>query len=491
MPRSYLPPVVTDWNALNAQLNDILGTDGKSVSTLNAYRSALKWWESLCADIGVDPWAAPFDAWETAVQIGRRADGKRLGWDYYSLIDRAVAREHRDRGLPPPAPRHPEHAGAWSDIGRAYRGRLNLEWSRDRELYDRAPLVRKDINALLGVDIVDLPATSTAERAGRGGGGRRAAERLVLLETGCSGTLLAKTGPEQISVVAEGVRLEVGGVCFTLRHDHADRITGVPWDCVACAVTERLAEAEGDEALFHPRSARQVADGRWPGLIRSSSHLVERPGLSERDRAGLRRGLVLSAHRPKEWTWWLLGRAWVAVSWEAGFRMAGDLAGLDRSWCTPLPAGDGFRIELHRTKDDQRGAKCVTRPFRFDPEGGPSAALMLTEYLAVRDARLGAEGPLLWWGGDPTKGRAQNAAVRCITTLAAAAQVNRKLRSYSPRKGYSAQSAADGRSPEMRQRGLRQVSIRTTVTHYPDAADSLASSDLMMRRLVEQLGAEA
>lgn len=490
MPRTYTPPVVSNWDALHARLDEILGTGGKAESTLSGYRSALRWWQKFCRDAGVEPWTAPFDAWEKAVNDGRRDDGRRLSWDYYSLIERAVAREHHDRLLPPPAPRQPQHAGAWSEIGRAYRSKLNVEWSKDRATYDRAPLLRADISTLLGVAIVDLPATSTAEQSGRAGGWRRVAERLVLLDTGCSANLLAKTGRDQITLSAEGVSLTVGGEQFTLPHDHTERVRGVPWDCAACAVAERLAEVEVGEGLFHASATRVVADGRWPGLVPSVSRLVERPGASVRERAGLRRGLVLSAHRPKEWTWWLLARAWVALAWEAGYRMAGDLADLDRSWCSPLPGGDGFRIQLRGTKDDPSGAKRVTRPFRFDPEGGPSAALMLTEYLAVRDARLGPTGPLLWWGGHPTKGRAQNAAVRCITTLAAAAHVDKPLRSYSPRKGYSAQSAMDGRSPERRQRGLRQTSIRTTLGHYPETADSRASSDLMMRRLIEQLGAE-
>lgn len=491
MPRSYTPPIVSNWQELHESLDRILGTGGKSESTLSGYRSGLRWWQKHCEDIGVEAWAAPFDAWEKAVEVGRRSDGQRWTWDRYALIERAVARAHHERRLPPPAPRRSEHASAWSAIGESYRSRYNLEWSKGRELCEREPLLRDDINALLSVDILDLPATSTAEQSGRAGGLRRAAERLIMLETRCSAYRLSKTGRDQISVQADGVRITVGREQFTLSHDHAERVSGVPWDCAPCAVTQRLAEARDGEPLFNARTAYLVADGRWPGLVRSKSRLIEQPGLTVRERAGLRRGLVLSAHRPKEWMWWLLGRAWVAVSWEAGFRMAGDLDDLDRSWCSPLPDGGGFRIQLHSTKEDQAGAKRVSRPFRFDPAGGPSAALMLTEYLAVRDARLGPTGPLLWWGGDPSKGRARNAAVRCITTLAAAAEVDKKLRSYSPRKGYSAQSAADGRSPEMRQRGLRQVSLRTTLQHYPDAADSLASSDLMMRRLVEQLGAES
>lgn len=490
MPPTYTPPVVSNWDALHARLDEILGTGGKANSTLSGYRSALRWWQRFCQDAGVEPWAAPFDAWEKAVKDGRRVDGKRLGWDYYSLMERAVAREHHERLLPPPAPRQPQHAGAWTEIGRAYRSKLNLEWSMHREVYDRAPLLRDDITALLSVDIIDLPETSTAEHAGRAGSLRRVAERLVLLDTGCSANLLAKTGRDQIAIGGEGVSLTVDDEHFTLLHEHTPRVPGVPWDCAACAVVERVAEAKVEEPLFRASGIRQVADGRWPGLVPSSSRLLQLPSASARERAGLRRGLVLSAHRPKEWTWWLLGRAWIALSWEAGYRMAGDLATLDRSWCLPLPDGDGFRIQLHGTKDDPNGAKRVTRPFRFDPAGGPSAALMLTEYLAVRDARLGPTGPLLWWGGDPAKGRASIAAVRCITTLAAAAHVDKQLRSYSPRKGYSTQSAMDGHSPEMRQRGLRQVSLRTTLSHYPDADKSLASSDLLMRRLSEQLGAE-
>ncbi|MCW2828879.1 MAG: hypothetical protein JWQ67_2495 [Marmoricola sp.] len=42
----------------------------------------------------------------------------------------------------------------------------------------------------------------------------------------------------------------------------------------------------------------------------------------------------------------------------------------------------------------------------------------------------------------------------------------------------------------MRQCGLRQRSVRTPANHYSDSADSLASSDLMTSRLIEQLGAE-
>lgn len=494
VPRRYSPPVVQDWVALGGRLDEILASRGRSDSTAAGYASALKWWTTFCAEHGVEPWAASFDVWEKAVAAGRHASGNRYTWDWYTLIVRAVADRHHDMRIPVPAPRQPQHAGVWDDIGETYRANLNTKWAKDRTVYTRDPLTRGDINALLSVAITDLSEKSTSPQCGRGGGSRRVAQRLVLLDTGCSANQLAKLLPEHVGVGADGVRLEVGEDQFFLSHDDAQRVFGVPWDCSACAVVERLADlaATPGQPLFNGRGARELTS-QWPGLMASTSKLLEQPGLTVRERAGLRRGLTLAAHRPKEWPWFLVGRAWVALAWEAGFRMSGDLVGLDRSWCSPLPSGDGFRIQLHATKDDQQGKKHVSRPFRFDPEGGPSAALMLTEYLAVRDARLGSEGPLLWWGGRAAAKRAPRtcvwAAQRSVVTLAEAARVGGTFTSYSPRKGYSVQSAADGRSPELRQRGLRHDSVRTTLNHYPDGADSAATIETMMNRLVEQLGA--
>lgn len=463
------------------------------MKTHDGYRAALKWWTDFCASQDVEPWSARFDVWEKAVTDGRSAQGHRLTWDYYKQIERAVAEEHHRRGLTPPAPRAAAHAYTWSELGEAYRRRDAGDSCSGAPARDRDPLMRENIAAMLAVLITDLPETSTSPQSGRGRGLERVAQRLVLLDTGCSSFQLAKTAQDQVTVEPDGVSVKVAGEVFFLRHDHigAAETAGVPWDCAACAVVARLTEiADAPEISPFPKANVLETTAAWPGLVSSSTRLKPVDGTSVRERAGLRRGLVLSAHRPKEWAWWLLARAWVAMSWEAGFRMSGDLGGLDRSWCTALPAGDGYRIQLHSTKDDQAGTKRVTRPLLFDPDGGPSAASMLSEYLAVRDARLGSGGSLMWWNGYGTRAdrTVSWAAGRCVRTLVEAAQVVGNFTAYSARKGYSAQSAADGRDPELRQRGLRQQSVRTTLQHYPDASDSLASNVLMMSRILEKGG---
>lgn len=212
--------------------------------------------------------------------------------------------------------------------------------------------------------------------------------------------------------------------------------------------------------------------------------LVPKPGLSARELAGLRRGLVVAEAGPKGMAW-LVGRPWVGVAWAAGFRMRSDLAGLPRSAAQSLVTGEpGVLLKLGATKTDQGGSVPVKRPFTFT--GQPTITQALVEYLTVRDAAVGdnADGPLfisssggLW----PAKFIAKPGHVcsAFLEGLTRAAGLDKRFVPKSTRMGFVAQAEADGWDLERVQTGARHVRLETTLTHYREAAPKKAARKLI------------
>lgn len=312
----------------------------------------------------------------------------------------------------------------------------------------------------------------------------------------CAASLLALDSLLSRPAISRLQRSDVkelgGGAIQVLDHvfgcDHRERQRGVPWDCTACSVRTVLNAHDGQSVhLFHSDSTRREVS-RWlitrarawpaltePDLSRRSlqAAFVVLPGTGEWELAGLRRGLVVNARQPNSVSW-VRGRAWVSMSFEAGLRMCSDLVRLPRSAIAHTADGNGWRLGLGPTKDDPLAQKRSVRVFRFRDDGGPSAAQALSEYLCVRDAAVGAEGPLLLGargGLLAPKGpliKPVQAASFDLDLLCELADLPQHFTSYSTRKGFARQTAKDGWELEETQEGLRHSKPETTLGYIGD-----------------------
>src|SRR5450830_793905 len=56
----YVPPIVTDWEALDAEIESFIGTFSKASSTLRCSEVAWNWWVRHCGAHDTSPWSAPW-----------------------------------------------------------------------------------------------------------------------------------------------------------------------------------------------------------------------------------------------------------------------------------------------------------------------------------------------------------------------------------------------------------------------------------------------
>jgi hypothetical protein len=283
-------------------------------------------------------------------------------------------------------------------LGKTWRTEVSATGARgDAQTIEHVPSLRCDIAAILAIPLEAMhrPAHWREARQVK-------AAWLAAIDSGLTTGRLAEVR------IAEIKTLDGGDVMFAgcrLTCDHEPRAVGVPWDCSACAVRDVLRGRSPDERFVTASSSSlstkmmKVRDGwsgfdRLPGCRPGTTAVVLQPkqDLSLYALAGLRRGIVVVEAGPVSSSW-LVGRPWTAVTWEAGLRMASDLESLPRSAVEPTIAGDGFVLHLAGTKDDPTARKEVTRVFLHTD--GLSAAGVLAEYLAVRDAAVGSGGPLL------------------------------------------------------------------------------------------------
>ena len=440
-----------------------------------ASRKALLRWERHCKAGGWDPWEAPWQAFRE-LWLLRRADGRPLATGTIAGTAGCVASEYARRGLTP-AHRRPENAGEWK--------RLSAGHSRtiDRRESAVVPMLRADALALVSAK---LPWPVSARRRMTG---------YLLMLDGVPLPVLERLTSDDVAINGDG-SVSIGVVW--IRCDHLERARGVPWACSACSLLDLVADAKPGGLLLREGSTRCYTSNllrrmrqAFPGLAGSG---MPEEGLSDWQLAGLRRALVLSSHctiddvkegsslgrnRAHVGLRWARARAWTAVAWTCGLRMGADTERLSRALVRPDAAGRGWEISLGQTKDDPWGAKATVRAFYWPSEGGPSVAQALAEYVCVRDALAGIDDLPVFsrlWPGRPGRARtpgsgaipddAAKAPKRDLDLLAKLAGLDPVFTSYSPRKGYAAQSDADGRPVEDIQEGLRHASLSTTIDHY-------------------------
>lgn len=479
------PPVIVDsWDGLDTGIAKFINEKGRSAGTQRADAFSWLWWvrhlESLSEGLPepLDPWDAPWAAW-AAIGTARKGDGSRYALKHPGRVLNAVSLRYARAGRPPPPPKRPEYAGEWAQLVKAHGREPRKHTARG------VPMLEPDIAAILAAPIENMPGT--AQRPGRR---EYRVAVLAALETQLTATALhrvsmAEVVPGEDGAVVAGVKVPC---------DHRERARGVPWDCAACAILDhrsrRLADgAEATARFLEPLTLTTLDKGfrrmraSWPPLLREGASLRLAAGSSDYEVAGTRRGLVLAVLQPRE-NGWLVGRAWAGLAWSCGFRMCGDLASLPRAAVSSATNGDGLVVRLGLTKDDITGeAKDVARTFLFDGVAAP-ATQALAEYLAVRDAALGSDGPLIcvakggWPGGSVSQELDSGDASRFLQRLATTAGIDKYFSSYSTRRGYSAQADIHGWDPERVQQGLRHVSPDTRQRHYRASAPKTAAKKL-------------
>lgn len=495
-----------DWAALDARIAGFTTQNSYSAHTLSRLKKLWRHWVEHCEDLGCDPRAASWAVWQE-LSNRRRLDGRRYNNPYLlEAVLWAVRWRYDLEGIDvTPAPCEPGRAADWAAVTRAFRReRAVAAAAGELDYIARTPMLRADVARMLNLPPESIPF-QTLRGAPRDPAAYRA-ELLLALETGWGGGQLLRLRTRDFHLSSDG-SVVVGD--HVVPCDHRERVRGVPWDCAACAITSTLA-GRGPEESFVTSQAQtfyvrlRAAAARWRHLEdpvgANDAPLVEeedrprrfgkpattlrlRPGLSNAQVAGTRRGLVVVDAINSKNSAWLLGRAWLGISWEAGFRMASDLAHLPRRAVTALADGSGLVIRLAGTKDDPAGTKSVTRVFRY--QDGPCAAQALAEYLTIRDAAVGTdpEGPLLitgkgtifgprWRDGITKPVQVANAA---ITQLVQAAGIDTHFTSYSTRKGFATQMAKDGRDVTHIQRGLRHARPDTTLRYLQESASDVAA----------------
>lgn len=472
--------------AAHAFIDDQAQTDRTKAS----YRRAWQWWERHCDALDVDPLEAPLSAFEEMLTTVKD-NGEPLAWATVEARLAAI-RDRYVRDGRVPAYKRPEHAGEWELLTRGYRRRY-----AQTSTATVPPLLRADMQAMLTADLGDSPW----RRANRAGA-------LLALDGRFTGPQLARLTPADVTPGADGGVVVAGRA---LPCEHAERATGVPWDCAACAVTAAAAD-QGTRLLEHgvkswphkftalqARFEHLLTGETVPASGKQSLLLQPRPDLDAWTSAGLRRALVLTvledAAMPVNGLHWVRARAWTTIAWSCGLRSASDLIDVTRGQVIPDVNGRGYVLQLGATKTDQAGAARTTRSLPMGDGQSLSAGRVVAEYLCVRDACVGADAdqPLLVkfdrgvpalrpWTVDTVT--SQQLAAADINALAALAGITTRFTSYSPRKGYGQQADEDGWDIEQIQEGLRHLSLKHTLTYVASGNARKAA-----RKLIEQAGA--
>lgn len=493
-PAPFVPERLGDFNEALARYT--LPTAHTSNEYTLIHRSkAWAFWNQHCEDLGYEVGPdVPASVW-LALWASNDAHGRPLLHDgLYGLVS-AIKVGHRQRQWPIPI-EAPEHVGAWKDACRGHAVGEALRIDTD----DR----RRDIQLLTRTDVIPM-VTSVPESSAQ----RRAAGAMALLALDSQWPWSRIRAVTRSDMSARPGGLQVQDLLLFC--EHSLLVPGVPRDCTVCALEAVLRDREEarsaglgiDDRLFclgpdYDVFLRLLRD-RMPGLEagrRSDTtvaRLVQRDGLDDWHRAGLRRALWVATGMI-DGSRWLRARAWVTTAWINGFRMCSDLRELHRSRVTDLDDGSGLELALAATKDDRGARKDQHRILSWDDEiSGASPASVMTEYLAVRDATVGRGGSLIvkvasnkasWMlPGTLSARNVYVTAAGDLGLLCRLARIDRSYTSYSTRKGFAAQAYDDGWQMEEAQKALRHADLQTTRDHYWPESGSRTANDRLMGQL--------
>jgi len=466
-------PKVDDLAALLARVEAYASGGSVGRSTQREYEALWGVWERHCAEGSWEPLSAPLEAFE-ALWTVRRRDGRRASVAYIDCIVGAIVDRYKRERLPLPH-RQPANAGAWRQLRQGYIRSVE-QVTRVKEGTAPVPMRREGALALLTARLAWTPEYLACR-----------ARNLLFFDL-MPQSLVYRLSANDVKEVKNGGVAVFG---FTFPCDHRERVQGVPWDCTACSLREAVAHHPGDQPLMsHYRVStahyavmglrkrfRDMTPATRVGQTQSRT-AGPRPGLTDWELAGLRRGMVLYAFgtdgSATPGLRWLRARAWASVAWSAGLRMASDTQRLTRAHVRPDASGRGWSLALAQTKDDPFGARGVVRAFPWSENDSPSVAQMLAEYVCVRDAVAGPDtaGPLLLRWLDPGLfiSDMHGAASGDLLFLSELAGVAPAWTTYSTRKGYAAQGVDDGWQLEKIQEGMRHDSVSSTLLYIPEQA---------------------
>ncbi|GAA1970095.1 hypothetical protein GCM10009798_33510 [Nocardioides panacihumi] len=474
--RSRDPIRHVDLDDLDVEIDAYIATHRSAAETAAGHRRRWDVWEKHCAESGVDPWDAPYSAFEDLL-LSRREDGLTYSPSHMFNLLASITDAYSNHGLVP-AHRREENKGAWSATFRGWQRDFADAAARGETVTcDHVPLMRSDVQQMLAVPLTAAARTRPCRVA------TLVACALLALDGGWELSRIRALRFDNVDLASE-TAIVIDGDRFIC--DHRERAPGVPWDCLVCAIRGLISSADRREGLIFDTEDRaeigrwlRKQAGNWPFLRlggggRGASTMEIDPAADSWAIAGTRRGLVIVAHQPDSDSW-LRGRAWVALAWQAGLRMVSDLVRLDREALAPVrnPSRgefDGWRLTLGVAKNDPLGTRADVRV--YTDATGRAAVDAISEYLSVRDAAQGRDGRLIVGGrrglfaGGPMKKPLQ-AAKNDLDELSLLAGIEPVFTTYSIRKGFVAQAAADGWAFDRVQASLRHRKSDTTAQYFP------------------------
>lgn len=470
----------------------MVGERSAADNTRATYDSRWSWWVHHCESLHVDPLAAPFSAF-TALFTEATLGGRPLSPSTIDVTVAAVASHYSSVGLTP-AHQDPRHAGDWRSLRRGYERSVGAGAGRG----SARPLMRDDLLRMLTATPEWLEPSSNRT------GFDTATALLLAWDTGLSVNEIVRLTWSDTRVDPDGSR--VLDRAITCRHE--DLVSGVRWDCAHCFLLSRspYRDIDADAPLIPPAHIKPLMLSlqtrrftQWGAISRDGRTRQTFVGIddsvSDWQRAGARRGLVLSSLGPTAVAW-VQARFLYATAWSAGLRVVDTFPRTDWSNLRPRHNGDGWRLMLGASKSDARGVntRAINLPWGNDEARDQSAQLSLAglavEWAAVREAAVGAvdvvwtpvaRGALSQLSAKP-KHRAQVFAQHLLTMLEIPAGYSPgTFTPHSARRGYGTQSDRDGRDILDIQQGLGHSSLDTTARYVKREDTKVATRQLLDR----------
>jgi len=477
----------TDIEKLKSELKTYLAEKSLSPGTLRTHKRYWDRWVQHCRALPhrPDPRSAPFEAYVALLSRDDVTPKTVSQWT-------AAVRSYYEQDGHEPAFRAHANRPTWRHLIKGFK-RNSVTAGLVSETRKAPPMLRPDVIRLLQA----APEVNKQNQAYR-------ALMLLHLDARIPVSTLARYRISDVQDLEGSQGVELGSVQVPC--DHRERIRGVPWDCAACSLrdivtTRNIPEdlvfsALGDTTKRIGRAFQQVVSrniyGRYSHLLERGGHMhgrfpIPRSGTTEYDYAGLRRGLVLM-YGMEAGPLIIRARAYLAIAWVNGLRMASDLVDVERGDVKEDPDGQGFSITLGRTKSDRSGAHRSTITVMWEGNGG---AREFSEYLCVRDAMAGRSGRLFLGSRTVISGRGgayDNSGATCDRSLAQndldrllalAHMQDRGFTPYSVRRGNATQRERDGQALERIQASLRHRGVNTTRGYIEAGGESHPVEKLM------------
>lgn len=442
-------------------------------------------WVAFCESIQADPFNAHFDDFVAFLAGGRTRDGRLYCFASLEAILVEVRRRYALLGKTP-AFLLPENKATWRTVKTARRRK------EVRETKKAPPVSSEHAEAMIRAK----PESTTFDLI-------RGVAFLIALDLGWHSHEISSLRWEDVRLEAESAQIR--GV--TVSCDHRQRVPGLPHDCLPCwlrNLNDATKPLQGSLVTYDrsriTRMLRAVAD-YLPGLIwegASTSNGGTTGGIkfvdpsTRRKRAIIRRTAILCVGYPSGLIW-VRDRAWAAMTYACGLRMASDFSRLSRRAISPCTQERGWRLALGQCKNDPAGDRGDLRI--ITERRSPLVFGALNEYLLIRDFLVPeGQGPLILAGTQscrprlsttpPSCDQVRDAAGRAVQRLSALANLSKSRYSpYSLRRGYACHLERSGRDLLFIQEALRHTDPNTTMGYLSMGAGTRAAVHALMEKV--------